>query len=56
MAAAAALAADVHAWADLPDDELEILLFGLGAFIEKAGTGGGLFRRLLAEGALRSQD
>ena len=50
LAAAEALAADVHTWADLPDDELEILLFGLGAFIEKAGTGGGLFRRLLAEG------
>src|SRR3546814_2069839 len=27
------------------------MLFSPGAFIEKAGTGGGLFRRLLAQGA-----
>ncbi|MBJ7287546.1 BtrH N-terminal domain-containing protein [Williamsia sp.] len=50
LAAAGALAADIHTWTGLPDGEIEILLFGLGAFIEKAGTGGGLFRRLLAEG------
>lgn len=50
LAAAAELAADVSTWADLPEDELAILLFSLGAFIEKAGTGGGLFRRLLADG------
>lgn len=50
LAAVAELADDVETWADLPDDELEILLFSLGAFIEKAGTGGGLFRRLLADG------
>src|SRR3546814_18644097 len=31
-------------------DLLETLLFRLGIFIEKAGTGGGLFRRLLADG------
>ncbi|HET7735367.1 MAG TPA: BtrH N-terminal domain-containing protein [Nocardioidaceae bacterium] len=50
LAAVAELADDVETWGDLPDDELEILLFSLGAFIEKAGTGGGLFRRLLADG------
>jgi hypothetical protein len=50
VAAAAELAADVWTWADLPEADLEILLFSLGAFIEKAGTGGGLFRRLLADG------
>lgn len=50
LAAAALLAADVEKWADLPADEVEILLFSLSAFVEKAGTGGGLFRRLLAEG------
>ncbi len=43
-------AADVATWAELPDDELEVLLFSVGAFIEKAGTGGGLFRRLVADG------
>jgi hypothetical protein len=50
LAAVAQLAADVQTWADLPVDELEILLLSLSAFIEKAGTGGGLFRRLLADG------
>lgn len=50
LTAASELAADVQSWADLPKDDVEILLFSLGAFIEKAGTGGGLFRRLLAEG------
>ena len=50
LAAVVQLAADVRTWADLPIDDLEILLFSLGAFIEKAGTGGGLFRRLLADG------
>ncbi|OIJ28053.1 BtrH N-terminal domain-containing protein [Nocardioides luteus] len=50
LAAVAQLAEDVETWTELPDDELEILLFSLGAFIEKAGTGGGLFRRLLADG------
>ncbi|MCX6471209.1 MAG: BtrH N-terminal domain-containing protein, partial [Corynebacteriales bacterium] len=50
LPAAKELAADVETWADLPVDELEILLFSLGAFIEKAGSGGGLFRRLLADG------
>lgn len=46
----ALLASDVRGWADLPSGELELLLLSLGAFIEKAGTGGGLFRRLLANG------
>lgn len=50
LAAADALAADVTNWGTLPNDDLEIHLFSLGAFIEKAGTGGGLFRRLLAQG------
>jgi hypothetical protein len=40
---------DVTTWAELPDYELGLLLFILGAFIEKAGTGGGLFRLLLAD-------
>lgn len=51
LAAVALLASDVETWAGLPLDELEILLFSLSAFIEKAGTGGGLFRRLLADGS-----
>ena len=50
LEAVALFAEDVTIWAELPDDELELLLFSLGAFIEKAGTGGGLFRRLLADG------
>ncbi|AWK77026.1 PRTRC system protein E (plasmid) [Rhodococcus oxybenzonivorans] len=45
------LAADIQTWGDLPEDDLEILLFSLSAFIDKAGTGGGLFRRLLADGS-----
>ena len=50
MEAVSLFAEDVANWAELPDNELEILLFSLGAFIEKAGTGGGLFRRLVADG------
>ncbi|PYE13521.1 butirosin biosynthesis protein H-like [Williamsia limnetica] len=50
LAAASQLAADIPTWTDLPVDQLEIFLFSLSAFIEKAGTGGGLFRRLLADG------
>ncbi|MBF6278389.1 MULTISPECIES: BtrH N-terminal domain-containing protein [Nocardia] len=50
MAAVEELVADIGTWGSLPDNHLEVLLFSLGAFIEKAGTGGGLFRRLLAEG------
>lgn len=50
LEAVALFADDIATWAELPEDELGILLFSLGAFIEKAGTGGGLFRRLLADG------
>lgn len=42
---------DLRCWPDLLDDEaLAAALFGLWAFVEKAGTGGGLFRVLQAEG------
>ncbi|UMB70032.1 BtrH N-terminal domain-containing protein [Mycobacterium paraterrae] len=42
---------DVRCWPELFDDDaLGAALFGLGAFIEKAGTGGGLFRSLQARG------
>ncbi|GAB3229990.1 BtrH N-terminal domain-containing protein [Mycolicibacterium hippocampi] len=42
---------DVRYWPTLFDDDaLAAALFGLGAFIEKAGTGGGLFRMLQAQG------
>lgn len=50
LSAVTELASDLPTWADLSTNELEVHLFSLGAFIEKAGTGGGLFRRLLAEG------
>ncbi|PWN04277.1 PRTRC system protein E [Nocardioides silvaticus] len=50
VAAASAFAEDIADWEQHDDEELEIMLFSLGAFIEKAGTGGGLFRRLLAQG------
>ena len=50
LAAVAHFAEDVRTWAELPDHELNVLLFSVGAFVEKAGTGGGLFRRLLADG------
>ncbi|BBY26299.1 MULTISPECIES: BtrH N-terminal domain-containing protein [Mycolicibacterium] len=44
-------AADLRRWPTLFDDDaLAAALFGLGAFIEKAGTGGGLFRTLQAQG------
>ena len=42
LAAVVQLAADVRTWADLPIDDLEILLFSLSA-LSKAGTGGRLF-------------
>lgn len=51
LAAVERLAADTRTWAELPVEQTEVLMFSLGAFIEKAGTGGGLFRRLLAEGS-----
>ncbi len=42
---------DLRHWPTLFDDDaLTAALFGLGAFIEKAGTGGGLFRALQARG------
>ena len=46
--AARAFATDIAGWEWHDDEQLEIMLFSVGAFIEKAGTGGGLFRRLLA--------
>lgn len=47
----AVFANDIAEWADTFDGaQLDHVLMGLGAFIEKAGTGGGLFRKLLAEG------
>jgi hypothetical protein len=51
VAAARAFVTDIAGWEQHDDEELDIMLFSLGAFIEKAGTGGGLFRRLLAQGA-----
>ncbi|KQY10205.1 PRTRC system protein E [Mycobacterium sp. Root135] len=46
-----AFAEDLRSWTTSFDDEgLTAALFGLGAFIEKAGTGGGLFRTLQAQG------
>lgn len=52
LGAASSFAADIAIWEETYDEaELGALLFGLYAFIEKAGTGGGLFRRLLAEGS-----
>ena len=38
------------------DDALTAALFGLGAFIEKAGTGGGLFRTLQSQGCQNIAD
>jgi len=45
-------AEDLAGWPEVfPDDVLDLVLQGLSAFVEKAGTGGGLFRRLLSSGA-----
>ena len=45
-------AEDLPQWPEVfPDDVLDLVLQGLSAFVEKAGTGGGLFRRLLSSGA-----
>lgn len=42
---------DLAVWpAVFPAAQLDQILLGLAAFIEKAGTGGGLFRRLLSDG------
>ena len=52
LAAVALFAADIASWPEVfPDDVLDLILHGLSAFVEKAGTGGGLFRRLLSSGA-----
>lgn len=49
LAGVQALADDVASWADLWDETtLESALRALPVFVEKAGTGGGLFRRLQA--------
>lgn len=41
---------DLSRWPELfSSDQLDTTLFALAAFIEKAGTGGGLFRRLQAD-------
>jgi hypothetical protein len=52
LAAVDLFAEDIVGWSSVFDDDvLDLVLHGLGAFIEKAGTGGGLFRRLLSAGA-----
>lgn len=52
LAAVDLFAEDIACWPDVfPDDVLDLVLHGLSAFVEKAGTGGGLFRRLLSSGA-----
>ncbi|MBS2993627.1 BtrH N-terminal domain-containing protein [Rhodococcus sp. D-46] len=52
LAAVDLFADDLPRWPEVfPDDVLHLLLLGLRAFVEKAGTGGGLFRKLLASGA-----
>ena len=49
--AAHLFARDITTWHEhFGEDALHGVLLGLGAFIEKAGTGGGLFRLLLAKG------
>lgn len=46
-----AFADDIAQWPNIYQPEvLDHVLLGVTAFIEKAGTGGGLFRRLLADG------
>ena len=51
LEAADLLAADIAEWPEVSVAELDALLFTLSAMIEKAGTGGGLFRGLLGRGA-----
>jgi hypothetical protein len=52
LAAVDLFAEDLRQWSEVfPDDVLDLVLHGLSAFVEKAGTGGGLFRRLLSSGA-----
>jgi hypothetical protein len=51
LAGVAAFAEDLKEWPLLfGDEDLEAALFALSAFIQKAGTGGGLFRTLQAQG------
>lgn len=51
LAAVTAFVKDLRQWPGVFDEAtLDISHRSLAAFIEKAGTGGGLFRRLLAEG------
>ncbi|MBM6547261.1 BtrH N-terminal domain-containing protein [Janibacter sp. YIM B02568] len=46
----AVFAEDVDRWRGfMPEPELDVALRSLHAFVEKAGTGGGLFRRLQAQ-------
>ncbi|AVH24658.1 MULTISPECIES: BtrH N-terminal domain-containing protein [Nocardia] len=50
-------AEDVSRWPDIfGNEDLEAVLRSLAAFIEKAGTGGGLFRRLIAQGCVDLAD
>ncbi|EON24231.1 hypothetical protein CF8_1786 [Nocardioides sp. CF8] len=52
LAAVDLFAEDLARWPEVfPDEVLDLVLQGLSAFVEKAGTGGGLFRRLLSSGA-----
>ncbi len=52
LAAVDLFAEDLAGWPEVfPDDILDLVLQALSAFVEKAGTGGGLFRRLLSSGA-----
>ncbi len=50
LAGVETFAADVAAWPDLFDERLDAVRFALWVFIEKAGTGGAMFRRLHADG------
>ncbi|MCO7218559.1 BtrH N-terminal domain-containing protein [Klenkia sp. PcliD-1-E] len=51
LSAANHLVTELRSWVDVPPPDVDRLLFALYAFIEKAGTGGGLFRRLFADGS-----
>lgn len=52
LAAVQAFVDDLPRWPELfPGEALHTVLLSLAAFIDKAGTGGGLFRRLLSDGA-----
>ena len=50
-------ATDVALWEEIFDEKaLDQVLKGLAAFVEKAGTGGGLFRRLMSDGCSEIAD